>query len=88
MENGNEYASLMSDIIKKQSDILGGEIAVLKARGVSELTISDDGKVTEIEGEPGRALKKLIDEYIALSGDIVKNVMGPIFDKYPSIKVE
>ncbi|MBT6920996.1 MAG: hypothetical protein HN981_01220, partial [Candidatus Pacebacteria bacterium] len=52
----------MSDIIKKQSDILGGEIAVLKARGVSELTISDDGKVTEIEGEPGRALKKLIDE--------------------------
>lgn len=88
MEDKQQYQALMSEIIAKQIVILGPEIAVLKARNVSSLIIEDDGKVTEINGDPVNALQGLIDEYIALSGEIVRNVTRPILEKYPSIKVK
>lgn len=88
MEDKDQYQALISEIIMKQAVILGPEIAVLKARNVSALTITDDGRVTNIEGDPQAALQGLIDEYIALSGEIVRNVTRPIFEKYPSIKVK
>ena len=86
MENKEQYMSLISEIIAKQSVILGPEIAVLKARSVSVLTIGDDGKVTEIDGNPREALQKLVDAYVALSGQIVKNAMTPLFEKYPEVE--
>lgn len=85
MEEKEQYEAVISDIIAKQAIILGPEIAVLKARNVSGLTIDDDGKVSSISGDPVDTLRALIDEYIALSGEIVKNVMKPIFEKYPEI---
>jgi hypothetical protein len=86
MENKAKYQELISDVISKQSDILGPEIAILKARSVSELTIDDKGKVTNIEGDPRQVLQKLIDTYVALSGQIVKNALGSLFEKYPDIE--
>ncbi len=85
MEQKEQYMAIMSEIIAKQAVILGPEIAVLKARNVSGVTIDDTGKVTEITEDSAESLQKLIDEYIALSGEIVKNVMKPIFKKYPEI---
>ena len=75
----------MSEIVAKQAVILGPEIAVLKARNVSGLSVDDSGRVTDVTGDPAGALQDLINEYIALSGEIVKNVMKPIFEKYPEI---
>jgi len=86
MEDKDQYKSLMTDIIAKQSVILGPEIAVLKAKKVEELVISDNGTVEDIKGNPAEVLQKLIDEYVELSGMIVKNALGSIFAKYPSIK--
>lgn len=86
MEDTNQYAALITEIIAKQSIILGPDIAILKARNVSELVIDDKGQVTSIKGEPVVALQKLINEYVELSGMIVKNTLGSIFDKYPGIK--
>jgi hypothetical protein len=86
MEETNQYAALISEIIAKQSIILGPDIAILKARNVSELVINDQGKVTDIKGEPVAALQKLINEYVELSGMIVKNTLSSIFEKYPDIK--
>ena len=86
MSDEEQYKNLMSEIIAKQAVILGPEIANLKAKNVSLLEISDDGKVTAIKGDPEKALKKLIDQYVELSGMIVKNALGSIFAKYPSIK--
>lgn len=86
MDEKDQYKSLMSDIIAKQTVILGPDIAVLKARNVSELEISKEGKVTDIRGDAGQALQKLINEYVNLSGLIVKNALGSIFEKYPGIK--
>lgn len=85
--SADDYKALMSEIIQKQIVILGPDIAVVKARNVAALTVSDDGTVTDVGDDPQKVLQQLIDEYIALSGQIVKNILGPVFAKYPSIKV-
>jgi len=86
MAQENQYEELISEVIEKQSVILGPDIAILKARNVSELIIDDQGKVTGIKGDPGIALQKIINVYVELSGMIVKNAMGSIFEKYPNVK--
>lgn len=84
-EKKEKYKALMSEVIAKQAVILGSEIAVLKARNVSGIVIDDNGVVTDITSDSAQVLQDLIDVYIALSGEIVRNVMKPIFDKYPEI---
>jgi len=86
MDEKEQYKALISEVIAKQIIILGPEIAVLKARAVPTLTISDGGEVLEINGDPGQALQKLVDEYVALSGQIVKSALNSVFTKYPSLK--
>lgn len=85
MNKKEQYMAIMSEIIAKQTVILGPEISVLKARNVAGLSVSDEGDILGIDGDPASVLQLLIDEYIALSGQIVKNVMRPIFQKYPEI---
>ncbi len=88
-ENNEKYKALLSEIIAKQSVILGPEISILKARNVPGLTVSDDGKVVDIKGDGNTVLQQLINTYVELSGMIVKNALGSIFEKYPEInKVE
>jgi hypothetical protein len=87
MSEKEQYKILLTEIVKKQVIILGPDISVLKARNVKELTITDDGTITDIEGEPSEALQKLINEYVNLSGLIVKNIVGTIMNKYPNIKI-
>jgi hypothetical protein len=87
MPNTTDYKNLINDIIAKQTVILGPDIVLLKARNVPGLQLSDSGQVIEISGDPQTVLQKLIDEYIALSGQIVKNILNPVFAKYPDIKV-
>jgi hypothetical protein len=83
--SGDEYRQMLSEIIKKQAVILGPQIAVLKARSVPGLNVSDDGNVTSIENDPSSVLQRLIDEYVSLSGEIVKNAVNSVFAKYPSL---
>ena len=85
-EKPEQYLALISEIIAKQSIILGPNIAVLKARNVIGLEVSDDGKVTAIKGDAAKILQELINVYVELSGLIVKNALGSIFEKYPEIK--
>lgn len=87
MENDkNEYKRLMGEIISKQSVILGPEIAIMRARGVKGLAISDAGEVEDIAGDPKETLQHLIDQYVELSGQIVRATLGSIFQKYPSVE--
>jgi len=85
MDDVEQHKKLMSEIIAKQIVILGPEIAVLKARNVPGISVSDSGQVTDIDGKPDEALQQLIDNYVELSGQIVKNALGTIFQKYPSV---
>lgn len=83
----DEYKNLINEIIEKQALVLGPDIAWLKARNVPGLKLSREGKVIGIKGDPEAVLKKLVDEYLALSGQIVKNILSPVFAKYPNIKI-
>lgn len=82
-----DYKKLINDIIAKQTIILGSDIVLLKARSVPGLTLSKEGVVESIDGDPQTILQSLIDEYIALSGQIVKNILNPVLSKYPEIKI-
>ncbi len=66
MPSKDEYKKIFTEIIKKQAVILGPVIAVLKARNVPGLKITEGGEVTDISGNEQMLLHKLIDEYVAL----------------------
>jgi hypothetical protein len=87
MDDTQQYTALITEIIKKQSVILGPEIAILKARSVSGLQVDNDGKVTSVGDNPKETLQNLVDQYVELSGQIVKNALGSIFAKYPNIEI-
>lgn len=87
MTEKEQYSALISEIIKKQSVILGPEIAILKARSVPGLMVDNDGKVTGVGDNPKETLQNLVDRYVELSGLIVKNALGSIFAKYPDITI-
>jgi hypothetical protein len=88
MADNQNYKNLIDEIIAKQTVILGSDIVLMKARNVAGLSLSADGKVDSISGDPQKVLQDLINEYIALSGLIVKNILNPVFAKYPEIKIQ
>jgi len=73
-----DYKQLLTDVIKKQMVVLGPNITLAKARNVSGLTVSDDGSVTELKGDPQELIQALIDQFVQLSGLIVKKTMEPL----------
>ena len=85
MDDKTRYVAIISEIIARQSIILGPNIAVLKARSVSGLIVDDKGIVTDLNGDGNVILQQLVNAYVELSGMIVKNALGSIFDKYPDI---
>jgi len=87
MTTTDDFQNLFTELIKKQIVILGPDIAVLKARNVRGLTVSDDGTVAKIDGDPQELLNQLVNQYVELSGMIVKKAMEPLMAKYPSIKI-
>lgn len=85
MNDKQQYIALINEIIEKQSIILGPDIALLKAKNVPGLDVSPEGKVLDVQGDAQEKLKGLVDQYVELSGLIVKNALGSIFAKYPTI---
>ena len=83
-----DYKELISEIIQKQITILGPDVALLKAQQTPGLKIDSRGKVAAIAGSEQEVLQLLVDKYIQLSGQIVKNILDPVFAKYPSINVK
>lgn len=86
MEQTEQYKAVMAEIIAKQSVILGPEMAIMRAKKVAEIEVGEHGEIVSVAGDPAEALKRLIDTYVELSGQIVKNALGPIFTKYPEVK--
>ncbi len=87
MDEKDQYLALINEVIKKQAVILGPEIAILKARSVQGVMVDNDGKVSNVGDNPKAALQSLIDVYVELSGQIVKNALGSIFAKYPDLNI-
>lgn len=74
-----DYKNLLTEVIKKQIVILGPTITLAKARNVKGLTVQDDGTVTDLQGNPQELIQSLIDQFVQLSGLIVKKTMEPLF---------
>ena len=82
--NGNtDYKKLLTEVIQKQMVVLGPSITLAKARNVKGLTVADDGQVTAIQGAPQVLIQGLIDQFVQLSGLIVKKTMEPLLSVYP-----
>lgn len=88
MSSTNDYKSLLTEIIQKQIVIIGPDIALSVARNVQGLTITDKGEVTELSGDGNEVTQNLINEYVSLSGLIVKKAMEPLLAKYPSVRID
>lgn len=86
MNQEEQYKAVISEIIAKQSLILGPEMAIMRAKKIEEIIISPEGKVVGVKGDSSDALEKLINIYVELSGQIVRNALTPIFIKYPEVK--
>lgn len=81
-----DYQSLLSDLVKKQMVMLGPAVALSRARKIGTLSLTDEGNVTAIAGEPKAALDALAGEYMNLSGQIAKATLASLLEKYPQIK--
>jgi hypothetical protein len=82
-QSTDDYKKLLTQVIQKQMVILGPGITLSKARNVKGLTVSDDGTVTNIQGQPQALIQGLIDQFVQLSGLIVKKTMEPLLSMYP-----
>lgn len=82
-QTNTDYKALLTQVIQKQIVILGPTITLAKARNVKGLTVADDGTVTEIDGQPQALIQGLIDQFVQLSGLIVKKTMEPLLSAYP-----
>lgn len=77
-QNDAEYKRLLSEVIKKQIVILGPDITLAKARNVPGLEVADDGSIISLTGSPQEITQKLVDQFVQLSGLIVKKTMEPL----------
>lgn len=78
-----DHQKLLSEVIKKQIVILGPDISLAKARNVPGLQVADDGSVTAINGNPAEITQKLVEQFMELSGQIVKKTMEPLLAGLP-----
>jgi hypothetical protein len=83
MQPNTDYKKLLTEVIQKQMVILGPSITLAKARNVKGLTVGDDGTVVNIDGQPQELIQDLIDQFVQLSGLIVKKTMEPLLAIYP-----
>lgn len=80
-----DYKSLFSQLIKKQMLVLGPDITLAKVRNVIGITVDLNGDVQKIEGDPQVLLQGLINQFVELSGMIVKKTMESILTSYPGM---
>jgi len=79
-----DYKKLLTEVIQKQMVILGPGITLAKARNVKGLVVAEDGTVSDIQGPPQLLIQGLIDQFVQLSGLIVKKTMEPLLSLYPA----
>lgn len=82
MPASDKTKDILSALIQKQMLILGPNVAVGRARRVKNLTVSDDGKVTDIKGDVSAASQELVNEYISLTGDVTKTLFETLLKNY------
>lgn len=83
----NQYQQILTDLIKKQMVMLGPNVALSQARSVPGLSVSDEGVVTALSGNPQEILSAVAKKYLNLSGQIAQMTLDSIIAKYPGVKI-
>jgi len=82
-----DYKKSITEIIKKQMDILGPTVAVSIAQKVPAVKVAPTGEVLEVIGDPNSALEQVAEAYIAFSGEISKMILRSVMKTYPEINI-
>ncbi len=81
----------MNEIIGIQSRVIGRGIAIQLARGVSELIISEEGRVVSCKGDPVSAISKLVGRYRGIEREVAitlaKKAVKPFLEENPSLGI-
>lgn len=64
---------IISEIIKKESIVLGPAAALMVASSVQAIKLSPQGDVTAVKGDIAQVSKELIAKYVELAGVCVKS---------------
>jgi len=83
----NQYLSLLSEIIAVESDLLGPDIAICKAKNIGGLVLDKNNNVIGIKGDENHILHLLVESYLDIAGQTAKDILEPIFRKYPLINI-
>jgi hypothetical protein len=78
MASDEENKRVLTEVVKRQMAILGPDITIAKVRNVPGIKLDASGQVVGIEGDPQVLLSELINQFVELSGLIVKKTMESI----------
>lgn len=81
----NDYKKIFTELIKKQIVVLGPDITLAKVKNVQGIEVNENGEVTSINGDAQQILQLLINQFVELSGAIVKKTMESILMTYPGM---
>ena len=80
----DDSKQIITQIIKKQMEILGADITLARVRNVPGIKVDESGNVVSIEGNTQILLSQLMNQFVELSGMIVKKTMESILALNPS----
>jgi hypothetical protein len=78
MQDSDKTKAILTALIQKQMLILGPNVALGRARRVQGLTVMDDGSVADMKGDADETSKALVNEFIALTGDITRTIFDAL----------
>lgn len=84
-QSDSDYKKIFTELIKKQMIVLGPDITLAKVKNVQGIQVNDQGEVTDIQGDAQNLLQLLINQFVELSGAIVKKTMESILTTYPGM---
>lgn len=84
-QSDNDYKKIFTELIKKQMVVLGPDITLAKVKNVSGIEVNEAGEVMSINGDAQQILQLLINQFVELSGAIVKKTMESILTTYPGV---
>lgn len=80
-----DYKKMFTELIRRQMLVLGSEITLSKVKNVKGIIVDGNGEVTQIDGDPQQLMQELINQFVELSGLIVKKTMESIMTTYPGM---
>jgi len=78
LQSLEDYNALLTELIKKQILILGADITLATVKNVPGLEVDGWGTVNKVTGDPQVVLQNLINQFVELSGLIVKKTLESI----------